>query len=232
MSNLAIVGLGLLAFAALAVLIAVCVRPLLPVSHAIDKMNTWIGRTVAWCIFLAVIVSTVNAIVRKAFDVSSNSWLELQWVLFGAVFMLCASWTFIANEHIRIDIVSNLLSRRARGWIDYIGHLLFLIPTALVMVYTAWPFFYRAFSRGEQSANAGGLIVWPAKFFVLFGFVMLLLQGFSELIKRTAIMRGLLEDTSGGGHLESAAAEAERLKQTLEEEAAKHAAAQAAIKTH
>lgn len=228
LSNLLIVGMGLGAFAVLAVFVAIFASPLLAVSRGIDKLNTTVGRIVAWGILLAVVVSTANAIVRKVFDVSSNSWLELQWVLFGAVFLLCSSWTLLSNEHIRIDIVSSLLPQRVRSFIDYIGHLLFLIPMALVMTYTAYPFFMRSMLGNEQSSNAGGLPVYPAKFLVLLGFALLLLQGFSELIKRTAIIRGLLEDVSGGGHHEAAAAEAERLKQTLEEEARKRAEADAA----
>lgn len=225
MSNIQIVFTGLAGFAALAVVVFVLVKPLLGLSKAIDALNTFIGRIVAWCIFAAVLVSTVNAIVRKVLDTSSNAWLELQWVLFGAVFLLCASWTMIQNEHIRIDIVSSMLSRRARSIIDWIGHLLFLIPMALVMTMTAYPFFMRSFLGNEQSTNAGGLPVYPAKFLVLLGFGLLLLQGISELIKRTAIMRGYLEDVSGGGHHEAAAAEAERLKLTLEEEAVKRGGA-------
>lgn len=225
MSNIQIVLVGLAAFAVLAVIVYMLAKPLLRLSHAIDALNTFIGRIVAWCILAAVLVSTVNAIIRKVFDTSSNAWLELQWVLFGAVFLLCASWTLIQNEHIRIDIVSSLLSRRTRSFIDWIGHLLFLIPMALVMTLTAYPFFMRSLLQNEQSTNAGGLPVYPAKFLVLLGFALLLLQGISELIKRTAIIRGYLEDMSGGGHHEAAAAEAERLKLTLEEEAVKRGGA-------
>ncbi|OQW83828.1 MAG: C4-dicarboxylate ABC transporter [Proteobacteria bacterium ST_bin15] len=184
---------------------------LLALSRAIDGLTTWVGRIVAWAIFAAVIVSTGNAIVRKLFDQSSNSWLELQWYLFGAVFMLCSAWTLLANEHIRIDIVNNLLPVRARNWIDVIGHVLFLLPLAVLMVWTCIPFVYKSFIANEQSLNAGGLIVWPAKAIILVGFAMLLLQGISELIKRVAIMRGELEDVHGGGHHAMAEAEAQRL---------------------
>lgn len=183
----------------------------LALSRAIDGLTSWMGRIVAWAIFAAVIVSTGNAIVRKLFDQSSNSWLELQWYLFGAVFMLCSAWTLLANEHIRIDIVNNLLPVRARNWIDVIGHVLFLLPLAVLMVWTCIPFVYKSFIANEQSLNAGGLIVWPAKAIILVGFAMLLLQGISELIKRVAIMRGELEDVHGGGHHAMAEAEAQRL---------------------
>lgn len=221
---------GLAGFALLGVLVLLLARPLLGLSRLIDAANTAIGRIVAWAILLAVVISSVNATVRKVFDTSSNAWLEMQWILFGAVFLLCASWTLKSNEHIRIDIVSNLLPRSVRSFIDYIGHLLFLIPAALLMIVTSYPFFVRSLLQNEQSANAGGLPVYPSKFLVLLGFLLLLAQGISELIKRAAIMRGLIEDQSGGGHQESAAAEAERLKQAIAEEAARHAGGAAPVK--
>jgi TRAP-type mannitol/chloroaromatic compound transport system permease small subunit len=200
----------------------------LGLSRAIDAMNTWIGRIVAWAIFAAVIVSTVNAIIRKAFDISSNSWLELQWVLFGAVFLLCSAWTLLSNEHIRIDIVNSALPKSVRNWIDMIGHAFFLIPICLVMMYTGWPFFWRSLLQNEQSTNAGGLPVYPSKFLVPLCFTLLLIQGVSELIKRWAIMKGELADVTGGGHHEAAAAEAARLAATLAEEAEARVKAQAA----
>ncbi|MEZ5849069.1 MAG: TRAP transporter small permease subunit [Hyphomicrobiaceae bacterium] len=196
------------------------------VSRAIDQLNTFVGKWIAWALLAAVLISTANAIVRKAFDTSSNSWLELQWILFGLVFLLCSPWTLLQNEHIRIDIVSSLLPKRLKSGIEYVGHLLFLIPTGLIMVYTSWPFFMRSFLQNEQSSNAGGLAVYPSKFIVLLGFALLLLQGFSELIKRTAVIRGLMPDTLlDGHHGASAEQEAERLKQAITEEADKLAAA-------
>lgn len=198
---------------------------LLGLSRAIDGLNSWLGRVVAWAILAAVLISAVNAIIRKVFDTSSNSWLELQWVLFGAVFLICAPWTLIQNEHIRIDVVSSLFSQKTRNRIDVIGHLFFLIPMAAVMIYTSWPFVVTSWLQNEQSSNAGGLPVYPAKTLVLIGFVLLFLQGISELIKRLAIMKGVLADTStGGGHHAAAEAEAERLRVSLAEEAAKRAA--------
>ncbi len=167
---------------------------LLAVSKAIDAVNTGIGKTVRWLILVAVLVSAVNAIVRKAFSMSSNSWLELQWYLFGAVFMLCASYTLIRNEHIRIDLVAGRLSKRTRDWIDVIGHAVFLIPFALLLLVDSWPFFMRSWNINEQSSNAGGLPVWPAKFIILAGFFFLFLQGISELIKRIAVIRGDIPD--------------------------------------
>lgn len=191
---------------------------LLNFSRLIDRVSSAVGRTLSWLILLAVIVSTVNAIVRKLFDVSSNSWLELQWVLFGAVFLLCSSWTLLSNEHIRIDIVNSLLPKAARDWIDIAGHVLFLLPLTIVMMIVSWPFAIRSLMLNEQSINAGGLPQWPAKLLIPIGFLMLFFQGVSELIKRIAIMRGALEDTtSGGGHHAAAEAEAARLLAQVDE---------------
>ena len=177
---------------------------------------------VAWAILAAVIVSAVNAVVRKVFNVSSNSWLELQWILFGAVFLLCSSWTLLSNEHIRIDIVNSLFPKVVRDWIDVLGHLFFLIPVTFVLAYLGWPFFWRSFLQDEQSTNAGGLPVYPPKLLIPLAFTLLLLQALSEVIKRVAIIRGDLEDTvSGGGHHAAAQAEAERVIQAAKEEAAK-----------
>jgi len=197
-------------------------KGLLKFSRAIDAFNTYVGRFVAWAILAAVLVSAANATVRKVFNTSSNSWLEIQWVLFGAVFLLCAAWTLLSNEHIRIDIVNNALPKRVRDWIDVFGHLFFLIPMAFVMFYLGWPFFWRSLLQNEQSTNAGGLPVYPSKFLIPLAFTFLLVQGFSELIKRIAIIRGELEDTvSGGGHHAAAEAEAQRVIEAAQEEAAK-----------
>lgn len=187
-------------------------KPLLAFSRVIDKINGAMGRWVAWAILIAVIVSTVNAIIRKLFDVSSNSWLELQWVLFGVVFLLCAPWTLLSNEHIRIDIVNSMLPKSVRNWIDVVGHVVFLIPFTIIMIVTSTPFFWRSFLLNEQSLNAGGLPQWPGKFLLPLGFTLLFFQAVSELIKRIAIMRGELQDTaSGGGHHAAAEEEAARL---------------------
>ncbi|HEV2603616.1 MAG TPA: TRAP transporter small permease subunit [Microvirga sp.] len=190
---------------------------LLGISRTIDYLNERIGKITAWAIVVAVLVSAINAIIRKVFGASSNAWLELQWYLFGAVFMLCASWTLKANEHIRIDIISNKLTKRGRDWVDIFGHLLFLLPFVVVMIYLSFPFFIRSYQSGEISTNAGGLIIWPAKALILIGFILLGFQWLSELIKRVAIMRGELEDehAAGGGHAAAAEAEAERLLQEL-----------------
>jgi TRAP-type mannitol/chloroaromatic compound transport system permease small subunit len=201
---------------------------LLRMSRGIDAMNSFIGRYVAWAILAAVIISALNAVIRKVTGYSSNTWLELQWILFGAVFLLCSPWTFLSNEHIRIDVVSSMLSKRTRNIIDVIGHTFFVIPICLVMMYTAWPFFWRSLMQNEQSNNAGGLPQYPSKLFVPLCFTILLVQGISELIKRIAIMQGRLEDVSGGGHHEAAEAEAARLRDALAAEAEAKAAAQAA----
>jgi len=190
------------------------VQNLLKISAVIDAINERVGQFVKWFILAAVLVSTVNAIIRKVFNTSSNSWLELQWYLFGAVFMLGAAYTFLKNEHIRIDIVTGNFRKRTRDWIDVFGHVFFLIPFAWIMVWHGIPFFYRSFALNEASMNAGGLTVWPAKFLLPAGFILLLAQAFSELIKRIAILRGEMEDpNASAGHHGAAEAEAERLLQ-------------------
>jgi TRAP-type mannitol/chloroaromatic compound transport system permease small subunit len=169
---------------------------LLAVSRVIDGINSFLGRSVMWLILLAILVSAGNAIIRKAFDISSNSWLELQWYLFGWAFLVAASYTLLRNEHIRIDIVSNALSRKTRNWIDVLGHLFMLLPFTALMVYLSWPFFFRAFRSGEMSGSAGGLIIWPGRLCILVGFVLLFFQAVSELIKRVAIVMEVIPDPS------------------------------------
>jgi len=169
-------------------------KTLLPVSRVIDAITTGVGKRLSWLILAAVLVSAINATVRKVFDTSSNSWLELQWVLFSIVFMLCSPWTLLANEHIRIDIVNNLLPKKLRHTIDIVGHAFFLLPLTIIMTVTGIPFFLRSYEINEQSGNAGGLPQWPAKSLVMIGFGMLFVQALSELIKRIAIMRGLIPD--------------------------------------
>ena len=169
-------------------------KALLPVTRVVDAVNTWIGKRIAWLILAAVVVSAVNATVRKIFDTSSNSWLELQWVLFSAVFLLCAPWTLLANEHIRIDIVNNALPKWLRSTIDAVGHAFFLLPLTIIMVVTGIPFFLRSVEINEQSGNAGGLAQWPSKALIMVAFAMLFMQGISELVKRIAVMRDLIPD--------------------------------------
>jgi TRAP-type mannitol/chloroaromatic compound transport system permease small subunit len=169
-------------------------QPLLTLSRGIDAFTRWTGKRLAWLILLAVIVSAVNAVIRKVFDTSSNSWLELQWLLFSIVFLLCSPWTLLDNEHIRIDIVNNMMPKKLRDSIDVVGHIVFLMPLTIVMIITGVPFFQRSYEINEQSGNAGGLPQWPAKSLVMIGFALLLIQAISELIKRVAVMRGLIPD--------------------------------------
>jgi len=169
-------------------------KALLPVTRAVDAVNTWIGKRASWLILAAVAVSATNATIRKLFDTSSNSWLELQWVLFSIVFLLCSPWTLLDNEHIRIDIVNQLLPKRVRDLIDVIGTAFFLLPLTIVMIITGIPFFISSYEVNEQSLNAGGLPQWPAKSLIMIGFAMLLFQALSELVKRIAVMRGLIPD--------------------------------------
>ena len=195
------------------------VKGLLGISRVIDVVNGFIGRKVAWLILIAVIVAAGNAIIRKTFNWSSNSLLELQWMLFGAVFLMCASWTMQVKEHIRIDIVNATLPKRVRQWIELLGHTLFLMPFCLLIVYHSWPFFMRSYAINEQSLSAGGLPQWPAKGLVVVGFVMLTFQGISEIIKTIAIMRGDLEDDEAAlGHAAAAEAEAQRLLDQAKEQ--------------
>ncbi len=190
-------------------------KALLPVTQLIDAINTWIGKRVAWLLLAAVLVSAVNATVRKVFDTSSNSWLELQWLLFSVVFLLCSPWTLLANEHIRIDILNNLFPQRARNIIDVIGHAFFLLPLTVIMLITGIPFFYKSFEINEQSWNAGGLPQWPAKSLIMIGFGLLLIQGLSELIKRIAVMRDLIPDPHAS-QKSSLEVEAEEVMQAME----------------
>ena len=169
-------------------------KTLLPATRVVDAVNTWIGRRVSWLILAAVVVSAANASVRKIFDTSSNSWLELQWVLFSVVFLLCSPWTLLANEHIRIDIVNNMLPKRLRDSIDVVGHAFFLLPLTIILIITGIPFFYRSIEINEQSGNAGGLPQWPSKALIMIAFAMLFIQGISELVKRIAVMRDLIPD--------------------------------------
>ncbi|MCK1383340.1 TRAP transporter small permease subunit [Bradyrhizobium sp. 21] len=190
-------------------------QALLKLSNGIDAFTRWTGKRLAWLILLAVIISALNAIVRKTLDTSSNSWLELQWVLFSIVFLLCASWTLLDNEHIRIDIFNSMMPKRVRNIIDIIGHLFFLIPLTVVMIVTGVPFFLRSLQINEQSGNAGGLPQWPAKSLIMIGFALLLVQGISELIKRIAIMRGMIPDPHES-QVSALEAEVEHLVEAIE----------------
>jgi len=167
-------------------------KSLLTLSRAIDGLNERIGRALMWLVLVAVLVSAGNATTRYMLDIASNAWLELQWYLFSAVFLLCAGYTLRHNEHIRIDVVNSHLSTRTQMWIDIFGLIFFLLPMATIIMWLSWPIFVNAYQSGEVSVNAGGLIRWPARLMVPAGFFLLSLQGLSELIKRIAFLRGLI----------------------------------------
>jgi TRAP-type mannitol/chloroaromatic compound transport system permease small subunit len=190
-------------------------KGLLKFSRVVDAVNLRIGKWLAWLVVVAVLVSATNASVRKMFDMSSNAWLELQWVLFSAVFLLCAPWTLLVNEHIRIDIINNMLPKWLRNAIDIVGHTFFLLPLTIIMIVTGYPFFIESILINEQSFSAGGLPQWPAKSLVVIAFTLLFLQGLSELIKRVAVVRGLIPDPYEYQH-HPVEAEVESLVQTLE----------------
>ncbi len=167
---------------------------LLKLSQLIDGLSERVGRSIYWLILAAVLVSAINAIVRKAFDMSSNAFLEMQWYMFSAVFLLGSGYTLMRQEHIRIDIIYGRFSRRTQIWIDIFGTVVFLMPMCLMFIYLSWPFFMHSIQGGEVSANAGGLILWPVKALMPLGFVLLMAQGCSELIKRVAFQMGLTSD--------------------------------------
>lgn len=169
-------------------------KALLTISRAIDAVNERIGRLLLWLVLVVVLVSAANATSRYLLNLASNAWLELQWYLFAAIFLGCAGYTFLHNEHIRIDVISSRLSRRTQLWIDILGTVFFLLPVSLYIMWLSWPIFMNAWTSGEVSNNAGGLIRWPARFMVPAGFFLLSLQGVSELIKRVAVLRGLIPD--------------------------------------
>lgn len=169
-------------------------KPLLALSRTIDAINERIGQWVYWLVLVTVLISAANATVRKLFNYSSNSFLEIQWYLFSAIFLFCAGYTLKHNEHVRIDIITSRFSARVRAAIDIFGTLFFLMPLAVLILYLSWPVFVEAYTRGEVSTNAGGLIIWPARLLIPIGFALLLAQGVSELIKRVAFLYGLIPD--------------------------------------
>ena len=169
-------------------------QALLAISRGIDRVNAFIGKSVMWLILLAVLVSSGNAIVRKTFNWSSNSLLELQWYLFGAAFMGAAAYTLQQNEHIRIDVFYGTRTRRTQHWIDLFGHVFFTLPFVVLMTWLLVPYALQAYNSGQISTNAGGLIIWPARAILAFGFALLIAQAISEIIKKIAVMQGLIED--------------------------------------
>ena len=194
-------------------------QPFLKLSRAIDAMNTLIGKLTMWLVLAAVLISATNAIVRKAFNIGSNAFLEIQWYLFAAVFMLGVGYVMLKNAHVRIDFISNKLSKRTNAWIDAIGIIIFTIPLSVIMIDLGWPLFMRAWESGEMSQNAGGLIRWPMWALLPLGFSILLAQASSELIKRIAFITG---HTAEPFSVESGKTDEEKLAEELAAEAARH----------
>jgi len=170
------------------------VNALLALSRAIDAFTERVGRIVYWLILVVVLISAANAVVRKLFNYSSNSYLEIQWYLFSVIFLFGAGYTLLRNEHVRIDIISGRVSPRAQNWIDVIGLIFFLMPMSLIIMWLSWPLFLDSLARHEVSTNAGGLTIWPARLMVPIGFALLIVQGVSELIKRIAFLAGRIPD--------------------------------------
>lgn len=198
---------------------------LLKLSRAIDWLSSQIGKYVIWLILASTVISGLNAVVRKVFNTSSNAYLEVQWYLFAASFLLAAGYTLLQQEHVKIDVVSSHLSKRGQIWIDVVGFSLFLIPMCLTVLWFSLPFFLNGLRSGEMSGNAGGLIRWPVYLMMPLGFALLMLQGVSELIKRVAFLRGLIEDPTQKKEEKSAEEElAEAILRQTEAKAAKEGA--------
>lgn len=182
---------------------------LLKFSKTVDWLNSLIGKYVIWLILASTIISGVNAIIRKVFNVGSNAFLEVQWYFFAASFLLAAGYTLLQGEHVRIDVVSSRMSKRTQMWLDVFGFTVFLTPVCMAILWYGVPFFLKGYQSGEISSNAGGLIRWPVYAMIPLGFSLLLLQGWSELIKRLAFLQGLIEDPT-----------AKKAEKTAEEELA------------
>jgi TRAP-type mannitol/chloroaromatic compound transport system permease small subunit len=193
---------------------------LLALSRAIVAITERVGRIVYWLVLVVVLISAANATVRKAFDYSSNAYLEVQWYLFSVIFLFGAGYTLLRNEHVRIDIIQGRLSPRAQNWIDVFGIVFFLMPMSIVIMWLSWPLFLDSLHRHEVSTNAGGLIIWPARLMVPIGFALLIMQGVSELIKRIAFLMGRIPDPLQKRHEKSA-------EEELAEEIARQRADQA-----
>ena len=191
--------------------------PLLTLSRLIDRVTEWFGRWVAWLVLAAVLISAINAAVRKAFNTSSNAYLEIQWYLFAAVFLLAAGYTLLRQEHVKIDVISGRFSKRTQIWIDIIGLVCFVLPLVWTVVHLSLPLAIRAYEMNEYSSNAGGLIRWPVFALLPLGFFLLGVQAISELIKRIAFLRGLIPDPTQKGQAKSAEQE---LAEALQKEVA------------
>jgi TRAP-type mannitol/chloroaromatic compound transport system permease small subunit len=172
---------------------------LLAASRFIDRVNACVGRAVSWLVLAAVLISAGNAVTRYALNLSSNAWLEVQWYLFSAIFLLAAGWALLRNAHVRIDAITGRLTPEARAWIDIVGAALFLMPMALLILYFSWPMFLQSYLGHELSSDAGGLVRWPVKLLIPVGFALLVLQGASEIIKRIAFLRGIAPEEKPAG---------------------------------
>ena len=191
--------------------------PLLSLSRLIDRCTEWVGRWVAWLVLAAVLISAVNATVRKVFNTSSNAYLEIQWYLFAAVFLLAAGYTMLRQEHVRIDVISGRFTKRTQIWIDVIGLAFFVLPLVYTVIHLSTPLALRAYEMNEYSSNAGGLIRWPVFALLPLGFALLGVQAISELIKRIAFLRGLIPDPTRKVQVKSAE---EELAEMLQKEVA------------
>jgi len=189
---------------------------LLKFSRAVDWLNTQVGKYVMWLILASTVISGVNAVVRKVFNIGSNAYLEVQWYLFASAFLLAAGYTLLNGEHVKIDVISSRFSKRTQIWIDVFGFVFFFVPVCVAILYYGIPFFLQGFRSGEMSSNAGGLIRWPVYLMIPIGFSLLLAQGLSELIKRLAFLKGLIEDPT-----------AKKMEKTAEEELAEELRKQA-----
>jgi TRAP-type mannitol/chloroaromatic compound transport system permease small subunit len=168
-------------------------RALLSLSRAIDTLNEKIGHAATWLVLLACVVSAGNALMRWGFDLSSNAWLEIQWYLFAGMVMLGGAYTLRMNEHVRVDVLYGRYSERTRAWVDLLGAIFFLLPMSVVIGWMSWPLFLSSYEIGEISGNAGGLLRWPVKILIPIGFLLLTLQGVSEIIKRIAVLSGRVQ---------------------------------------
>ncbi|MEZ2739276.1 TRAP transporter small permease subunit [Comamonas jiangduensis] len=199
-------------------------QALLRLSRGIDQLNAWVGKYVIWLILAATVISGVNAVVRKVLHTSSNAFLEVQWYLFAASFLLAAGYTLLEKEHVKVDVINAKLSLRTRVWIDVVGFALFLTPMCLIVLYHGVPFFLQAWNSSEMSSNAGGLIRWPVYLMMPLGFGLLMLQGLSELIKRIAFLMGLIDDPTVKILEKTPEEELAEVIRKAEEEAARNAA--------
>lgn len=195
-------------------------KGLLKLCHWIDTFNEWVAKWVYWLVLAMVLISAGNAIIRKLFNQSSNAWLELQWYLFSAIFLLCGAVTLLKNGHVRIDVIAGRFSPKGQAWIDIFGTVFFLMPMSLMLLYLSWPVFVRTYVTHEISGNAGGLVIWPARILVPIGFAMLSAQGVSELVKRIAFVTGQGPDPIHRGETISAEEElAAEIRRLAEEKA-------------